>query len=396
MVVYTPRTEVAGSAATIPRTIFWALTGGGSHLQKGLSLSTRAAIYNGILNNDTSFLEVQPNCSSGNCTFSKPYTSLGVCSRCQNVTQSIRVTSRETNANITLSTYSLPNGLIIDDVGSMYINSTGSNYNDTVWSGFKIPVSIVSIIASTNDATNTPGYGFIEGPWAAECILYYCVRQYTAVVTNNVLEETTHVTYSNDSIPLSGAGYTLTPPDCASSSGGYEALGWNFTSCDYTISELSMNPLSAFVEYITSQMDFQLAVYNNGSSTYDNVVALVDRLAQSLTSHIRSTGSYGDPAQGVMSSNILYIQVRWQWLALPAALIVMAFVLLVVTIFRSFGKPLWKSSLLPILFYTGVDFPASVPNPASMRKVKGMVEAADNIDAVLLEGGNGHVKLVPT
>lgn len=59
------------------------------------------------------------------------------------------------------------------------------------------------------------------------------------------------------------------------------------------------------------------------------------------------------PIYGVATTQDSYVAVRWQWLALPAALLVAGCLLLVVTALTSSrkGVRIWKSSILPLLFH---------------------------------------------
>lgn len=60
-------------------------------------------------------------------------------------------------------------------------------------------------------------------------------------------------------------------------------------------------------------------------------------------------------AHGVVYANKVCVRFDWQWLMFPAVLIVIAALLLMAVILREGARdqqrPIWKSSILPLLFY---------------------------------------------
>jgi len=61
------------------------------------------------------------------------------------------------------------------------------------------------------------------------------------------------------------------------------------------------------------------------------------------------------PALGIVHTTTVCVQFAWAWLLFPVILYVTAVALLVVTIFGAYidrDQPIWKSSPLPLLFYT--------------------------------------------
>lgn len=85
------------------------------------------AVFNGILNPDKSSINVKPDCMTGNCTFSGPYSSLAVCSSCFNVTKYIEQTVIDMwtvkNQTFYRYNYTLPNGAYTDDGDGIWINT---------------------------------------------------------------------------------------------------------------------------------------------------------------------------------------------------------------------------------------------------------------------------------
>jgi hypothetical protein len=84
-----------------------------SHSLDGAGPFKSAAVYDGVFTSNLtrSSSSLQTTCSSGNCTF-PPYASLGVCSRCADVTSLIKHTfHQEESKSEDYDTWTLPNGL---------------------------------------------------------------------------------------------------------------------------------------------------------------------------------------------------------------------------------------------------------------------------------------------
>lgn len=92
--------------------------------------------------------------------------------------------------------------------------------------------------------------------------------------------------------------------------------------------------------------------------TPNNVTAQMASAVLAMNSVLRrntlSRSHREDIAQGQSFKNVVYVDVRWQWITLPAALLVFALVFLLATMYRSSKDKeqigVWKSSALAILF----------------------------------------------
>lgn len=112
------------------------------------------------------------------------------------------------------------------------------------------------------------------------------------------------------------------------------------------------------------------SLWNNGSTTYENVTGIFDNVASSVTNYMRAAGLRWDapdrmdvtpsPADlafvgGTAEKTDLCIQFDWMWLLLPTGLTLITVALLVASIVRTYlngeTTPAWKSSLLPLLFH---------------------------------------------
>lgn len=121
--------------------------------------------------------------------------------------------------------------------------------SNTVWSGFDDALSVVTVISSTNDALNDPEYFDIIGPWAAQCVLYFCD---TSVVLNGNLDEQIISTYFNESAQSTNEGYNLTQQPCLTeleSGNSTYSVDENepqdvvYSTCDFFVSPLVLNSI---------------------------------------------------------------------------------------------------------------------------------------------------------
>ncbi|KAF4453123.1 hypothetical protein F53441_4120 [Fusarium austroafricanum] len=166
------------------------------------------------------------NCSSAKCGF-KTFKSLAVCSKCENITSSIKERKRygrpfaparnpESNSNEEMTEYFLPNGLYL------------SNFNrDNPIIDRKIPKDLYMTMFGTGDPKRTVAMKSVDTlvwaqsfikvndsdlfrAWppvfnvsAEECALYYCIKEFNASVENGTLQETSVELKTHRRIPSS-------------------------------------------------------------------------------------------------------------------------------------------------------------------------------------------------
>lgn len=99
------------------------------------------------------------------------------------------------------------------------------------------------------------------------------------------------------------------------------------------------------------------AVYNFGDVSFERVDGIVRNLTRALSNVVRvgGMGDVGVPALGQVNEEKTCIQIRWAWMAYPAALVVLSlafFVWMVVeTRPRGVIEDAWKSSPLALLYH---------------------------------------------
>lgn len=110
-------------------------------------------------------------------------------------------------------------------------------------------------------------------------------------------------------------------------------------------------------------------LFNGGNASFDSISAMMSRTADAITNQLRMNGTdwYGNPSNvtGTAFQTVVCTQFQWGWLLFPAGVVLASAVLLAATAWRSSsrwgklrsnrgglrGLPVWKSSILPLLFY---------------------------------------------
>jgi hypothetical protein len=119
----------------------------------------------------------------------------------------------------------------------------------------------------------------------------------------------------------------------------------------YTYAALPMTPLCS------SQWWIQGGIFNSGNATLDTVQNTFNSVAESITNRMRMEG-YGETdssrlVYGTVIQTTTCIAFSWTWLLFPASLIIFTAICLVITMVQTISeveKPLWKSSILPLLY----------------------------------------------
>lgn len=97
---------------------------------------------------------------------------------------------------------------------------------------------------------------------------------------------------------------------------------------------------------------------NNGNATFDSINQNVRVIADALTDRLRlETFNASDArtfVQGTVMQSMVCTRMAWEWLILPAALLLLTTVFLIYTITWTYIEridvPLWKSSVLPLIY----------------------------------------------
>ncbi|KAJ5726303.1 uncharacterized protein N7483_007660 [Penicillium malachiteum] len=123
-------------------------------------------------------------------------------------------------------------------------------------------------------------------------------------------------------------------------------------------------------DMVASSVNIQRATYIGLEMLMTNIAFSVSALARKMSNN---------PIYGVVTSRDSYVVVRWQWLTVPAVLLVAGTLLLIVTALISTrgGVHVWKSSTLPLMFH-GLDRNIMIEH-GQCETVSEMEQVADGI-----------------
>lgn len=330
-----------------------------------------AAIYDGIFSQNLTHTSssLQATCPSGDCAF-PPYASLGVCSRCADVTPLLKY-HMTPNVHLGASYYwSLPNGLQLSNIetGISYINisssssSPGTSYspetalNSDALSAYQTQGTLLNISIITG-----PGNGkAASSAEARDCVLFFCARTYTSHYLSNVFHEQIYSTFEKPAWkwPEGTFGYDDPPATFEVPS---ESLPGNLNQ-DHTFSvdriafyvlQEALGSIwgvggvsSAGTEVFTT--DVALGFYYHGI-TGNDVSRTVDNIASALTNAVRQIPQ--SAKKGTTYALQTHIVVQWLWLVQPLVMVLLALVFFALTILQTSrsGVPKWQTSAIAIM-----------------------------------------------
>ena len=193
----------------------------------------KAAIQNGLYAGTSVVDDMQPVCSSGNCTWPN-YRSLAICAKSANVTSSLKTQKVSIPGSLgpksedTVNQYYLSQNNYLTDDGTVLFNSSSvarsnpilDNYshapislnfsNSIAFQNSSLPIADVFMIYSTSRTDS-------DGAFAAmEFVLEWCVQEFTTSVTNGSSSTQRQVSFSNFSKPdpaNTGVSLTTSPND---------------------------------------------------------------------------------------------------------------------------------------------------------------------------------------
>ncbi|CAG8045873.1 unnamed protein product [Penicillium olsonii] len=392
----------ATSRATAPQLRQWITTGDDTR-------DIGTAYTEGYYSQSQDFT-VPPICSSGNCTWDQ-FSSVGICSRCTNMSTTAKVSckSASTAAIRKACSITFPGGFIYDfkvvhnqthsmaidtnkDTMSMLTSHDVTFPSPVVWQPFSYNASWILQVASGAVDRQLPEFpnatlvGVKDPQVAAIYIeiglknsfipsiqrntLSTCLRDYEVIVDNGTPSvKTKNIDFGTiyeDTIP-GGLCWTPGPPDSL----GFQE-GKNFTFCEPRMSEL-VNVLKYFPQeqsrsytWYYSDLDEEIGSYNLSREINSNYAFQQDQLnrngfeksIENMAAALTKFGLEGtnQSANGTVQVTKVFVHVRWPWLILPGCLIVFGSIFLVITIAVSSKSraPLWKSSAL-VPYYHGLE-----------------------------------------
>lgn len=302
--------------------------------------------------------------------------------------------------------YSLTGELNVDsdaDIMDIVIDTTG----DDTASFHDIPATLlfgtITVLSTDNQSGlyDQQNDHHLRDVWAAECALQYCVQIYTSQVVNGVLNESVIDTFyftnssemstwsqESDGPSIGNSFQALMPHTCISNGTTYalptntaptslpslaglvdkrdavhaehqEVLYSVPADCVFTFAQ---NFSQGVLPVILTNATLGDALTGNMSRAafMDHFNSTVFNISAGITKTIRQYG-FGIPAVGLVTQDQVVINVRWAWLSLPAASIVLGIVFVISTMAKSRRRKhagVWKSSALPALFHGFDDYGA--------------------------------------
>ncbi|ETS80123.1 hypothetical protein PFICI_07652 [Pestalotiopsis fici W106-1] len=300
------------------------------------------------------------NCPTSNCTYPS-FSTLGVCSTCEDVTASTSTACGLDESNYTtICNTTVPYQLLPESNFTWHMaTDAAGNYAD-LWNSSTM--SVTPEYAGTNTSFGTPAIlaAFTSFKLNRElfsstasdrpsnpssvnqCMFAYCLKTYSDV---RVLNGETQFGSINESImEVSSQEWFLDPPESQGSpyftmqaSVGGQVSGPNYTMNYWdhlNLGQYMRDVLNSSVYLFTNTIapgdgghmapSFGLAMYNA-----DNLTDMVHDIADSMTNSMRNSQSNVTTVNGTALVLETFIHIEWKWLALPIAVSVLSFVLLV-------------------------------------------------------------------
>ncbi|KAI1413810.1 hypothetical protein F5Y13DRAFT_179191 [Hypoxylon sp. FL1857] len=353
----------------------------------------KGAMVNGIANPTGNDSAIVPICATGNCSFAShngiTHSSIGLCSSCIDTTPFIRREMLYGHIASAMN-YTLPNGLWVCKMeGLVYL---------TIAPDDSLILSITTAMCSNVDGNVHCPIPSNDGPAgivATSCSLYPCLKNYHAVVERGILSEkivstkpapinwveagvspsnfSTYMNYTALQSPclVGGEWYDLSDLSEVPKTQGQLFTDINVDGTNYT----APNEYVYVFFFITGQCVYDLrqreavwceekwwlaSLYNNKEASFDTLRIAFDRFATTVTNKMRTTGSSNydlstrETVEGAVIEVSVCTQFQWQWLIMPTGLVAATTVILITIILQNLRdnrQPVWKSSLLPLLYY---------------------------------------------
>ncbi|TGJ87615.1 hypothetical protein E0Z10_g1145 [Xylaria hypoxylon] len=336
-----------------PRSESWQNIASNSFSETSLMLSTKAAVYNGIIAS-AAVPDIPVHCETANCRW-PVFPSLAVCGAC---TGSLFSTSCDSQKGCS---YSMPSGTsIYNQPGAPFeyhFTVAPSNGSSTFPSeSSKAIISIFDIMSSAK----TPRDNTVQ---AYQCGLWFCLRSYNVTVTNGVVDRSVTVELSkSDFAPKNSAHYDeyffldIPPEMNAKQHTRYSIPSDSLRTLRAFMDKLTLGNASQVTGDVTYDTDWIQAM-DTAAKDLSSLSSWISRLALSLTTDIQLTGTVRRPNRDSEYSGKAYImaprvEVHWYWVAYPVTLMIFAFVYLMQTVWRTAQDRVcaWKTDSLPMLF----------------------------------------------
>lgn len=366
----------------------------------------KSAVFYGLTQPDSLISQqTQRSCPSGNCTWDI-FTSLAVCSRCNDLTHKIEKKAPRKNLPLTeildttnpaavaqqVTEYRLPNGLTGDSSVLMTAYGTGNETESISFSSYDTLIWSMTMMNFTLKEERTASVSVS----AIECGLWYCVNSYRSVVKDGNLIETIESAPSKrktdswrpilehiDSEVHAPEPTTINYDRIFSSDIRTDLqLGEGFNlsqAAIYSISDLMYDTFTSPIR----QDGINACVLALNNNTYkptamqmlynsQNLEATFASLAKSMTNNIRQNSDNNTVAKGKEGKYMVLIQARGWFLTLPVILIFggAAFFAIVLHYTHRSKIAVWGTNALPIVALGGKMGPVFDDNDMRASKME--------------------------
>ncbi|KAI1373259.1 hypothetical protein F4677DRAFT_225800 [Hypoxylon crocopeplum] len=320
-------------------------------------------------------------------------------------------------------------------------------------------LSFTSALCNGGGKLNCPvldGSGGSTGFVATSCSLYPCVKNYNATMERGVLSEkivstqlapvnwieagvgpneiNPYMNYTTLQSPclINGTWFDLSnisnvPQDPGRQFTPINVDGTNYTAPNECLYKMEFPYLQALYKFMGSDLFNGICTYNarqgqaitcndkwwlsslyhNGEASFDTLRTAFDQFSTAVTNKLRTTGSsiydtnVHEVVEGVVNEVTVCTVFQWEWLLLPTILVAATAVVLIVMILqnlRDHRQPVWKSSLLPLLYYGfGYERPHHEDPSRPVMDLTEMNQTASDTRAMFRNGDDaGFVNITPS
>ncbi|KAI1139380.1 hypothetical protein F5Y05DRAFT_381777 [Hypoxylon sp. FL0543] len=360
------------------------------------------------------FYNSHQNCPTrNNCTWDM-FPTLGVCSKCVNLTDIMQTDCEQHPAgNVRNCSYSFPG------VASFQIESSPSarsapwffskeisnNASDRLLNIGNPIIAVAMLRLPIFDLANASSYNFYPPRNATACGLYHCVQTCTGSTTNaqavvkikhewtntsmdasgettdivmtpskEDLHIPTHVEYNTTAYYVPARVAKLVREFFRSQLVGNITVTAAQSANNQTITDI--HPALDTTIYLVNPLAFATFTYVGGQ-----MYIIYDSISTAVTLYYRTLQENANySVVGYTNNSVPVVQVRWYWISLPLLMYVLSLILALLTL--SFDQPLapgWKNSSLAILFH-GLE---KMERFAEVRTLKEMEKEAEGIEVQL-------------
>ncbi|PYH95611.1 hypothetical protein BO71DRAFT_408397 [Aspergillus ellipticus CBS 707.79] len=437
---YSQLTEDAHQQAFVANSSTYTAYGSGGMLASDpwVDPVLKGNVYNALFNLDDSRPWATPHyvCSSGNCTWD-PVAALGARALCSDVTHFLQAKNATVEGEGTelKNTVFLPNSTVmvwfnstlVGDQVYMAVGAVNPTqalvYTNATYEPIQF-IAPLNVNSTTGD--DHPALESISQFKATECSLEPTVRSFNASVQNSVYQEKTLAVWSQDMRHLSSLQRRGAQPAFKGSPPGWGAAqGMQFNQT-FLIDDSASTALGTFLEYLftgsyritghKTRLQVEDSEDGNAYATADTIQALMmgnmtgcspyttekfacamQNVAAAVSKSFRDSayiaagsdiaGANMTEGRGLISQT--FVEVHWQWIALPVVVWALGVLTLVGTAWKTRRSrvPTWQNSPMPLLYmYRGRD--EDVRNGEGGKLSEGFISGSEDVRVMLCKENN--------